>query len=95
MFFNCAFIHLRIYISPTVPVANLAVFFLVLVELSVSHRSFVLICLCFCLQVKAEEKNADAKRLYEHLNAELHDLLPALFDSRIVSYGSMLQVRRR
>jgi len=41
--------------------------------------------------VKAEEKNADAKRLYEHLNAELHDLLPALFDSRIVSYGSMLQ----
>jgi len=42
-------------------------------------------------KVKAEEKNADAKRLYEHLNAELHDLLPALFDSRIVSYGSMLQ----
>jgi amphiphysin len=41
--------------------------------------------------LKAEEKNADAKRLYEHLNAELHDLLPALFDSRIVSYGSMLQ----
>jgi len=41
--------------------------------------------------VKAEEKNADAKRLYEHLNTELHDLLPALFDSRIVSYGSMLQ----
>jgi len=41
--------------------------------------------------LKAEEKNADAKRLYEHLNTELHDLLPALFDSRIVSYGSMLQ----
>lgn len=41
--------------------------------------------------VKAEEKNADAKRLYDHLNTELHDLLPALFDSRIVSYGSMLQ----
>merc|ERR1719414_1412511 len=38
-----------------------------------------------------EEKNADAKRLYEHLNTELHELLPALFDSRIVSYGSMLQ----
>jgi len=42
-------------------------------------------------KLKAEEKNADAKRLYEHLNTELHDLLPALFDSRIVSYGSMLQ----
>jgi len=42
-------------------------------------------------KVKAEEKNADAKRLYEHLNTELHELLPALFDSRIVSYGSMLQ----
>merc|ERR1719209_2070373 len=42
-------------------------------------------------KLKAEEKNADAERLYEHLNTELHDLLPPLFDSRIVSYGSMLQ----
>lgn len=41
--------------------------------------------------LKAEEKNADAKRLYEHLNKELHDVLPALFDSRVVSYGSMFQ----
>jgi len=41
--------------------------------------------------MKAEEKNADAKRLYEHLNGELHDTLPALFDSRVVSYGAMLQ----
>jgi len=41
--------------------------------------------------MKAEEKTSDARRMYESLNQELLDLLPALWDSRVVTYGSTFQ----
>jgi len=41
--------------------------------------------------MRAEEKSSDARRMYESLNQELLELLPALWDSRVVTYGSTFQ----
>lgn len=40
---------------------------------------------------KGREQLEDAKRTYEILNSELHDELPALFDSRILFLVTNLQ----
>lgn len=40
---------------------------------------------------KGREQLDDAKRTYEILNSELHDELPALFDSRILFLVTNLQ----
>lgn len=40
---------------------------------------------------KGREQLEEAKRTYEMLNSELHDELPALFDSRILFYVTNLQ----
>ncbi|XP_068631055.1 myc box-dependent-interacting protein 1 [Battus philenor] len=40
---------------------------------------------------KGREQLEEAKRTYEMLNSELHDELPALFDSRVLFYVSNLQ----
>jgi amphiphysin len=41
--------------------------------------------------VKAREQLDDARNLYEHLNKELYDELPALYDSRVPFFVSNLQ----
>lgn len=40
---------------------------------------------------KARESLEEAKRTYEVLNSELHDELPALYDSRILFFVTNLQ----
>lgn len=40
---------------------------------------------------KAREMLEDAKRTYEMLNSELHDEIPALYDSRVLFYVTNLQ----
>lgn len=40
---------------------------------------------------KGREQLEEAKRTYEVLNSELHDELPALYDSRVFFYVNNLQ----
>lgn len=40
---------------------------------------------------KAREQLEEAKRTYEQLNSELHDELPALYDSRVLFLVTNLQ----
>lgn len=40
---------------------------------------------------KGREQLEEAKRTYEILNSELHDELPALYDSRVLFYVNNLQ----
>lgn len=40
---------------------------------------------------KAKESLEEAKRTYEVLNSELHDELPALYDSRVIFLVTNLQ----
>ena len=46
--------------------------------------------LYFCLN-RAKEAMENAKRTYEVLNSELHDELPALYDSRVLFLVTNMQ----
>lgn len=49
-------------------------------------------CFIFFFQVtKGREQLEEAKRTYEIMNSELHDELPALYDSRVLFYVNNLQ----